>query len=481
MFRKLNFRKNASRTGCKANPRDFISTGDIPLGCRELTDEEAFKVNGGSKEETGEKKDSTKNTVTVSQNDTLGKVVSDYNNEHGTNFTVGQIAELNGISNPDVIHPGQEISFSFNTPQSAPTTGPTSTPTPSISMTQESPASGVTPSKPVAATASSSMGSVSVGSVNENPGTTVAKRTSVSGAGNSSEKSLISFQQESTLGSDSVNATVSSQTDYGTEWFSKAYNAHVEDYKRAAIRSGLQGRNTEGKKVEGTQPEGNLTDKGYPGSTDGFNRNQVNSGTPGSLAREGFPSTTDGYPEAYDYKQNEEKTFKQNEKKLYKQRELEIKYGYPYSAPEYGSLCLATSVINLYAEKYSISPESVDKVMSESKGKYIAEDGTVLDMTGFSKRLADECNSDRYFDYVYYNPETKSYGNTPKELNKDEFQESSYKYAIGGFYHEGKSAPSTFSSVAHYETILNSPYSEINPGVGQYELYKVRPVISCKK
>ena len=251
MFRKLKFRKSASRTGCKANPRDFISTGDIPLGCRELTDEEAFKVNGGSKEETGEKKDSTKSTVTVNKNDTLGQLVSDYNNEHGTNFTVGQIAELNGISNPDVIHPGQEISFSFNTPQSAPSASPTSTPTPSISMTQESPASGVTPSKPVAATASPS-----TGSVNENPGTTVAKRTSVSGAGNSSEKSLISLQQESTLGSDSVNATVSSQTDYGTEWFSNAYNAHVEDYKRAAIKSGIQGRNTEGKKVEGKTNEG---------------------------------------------------------------------------------------------------------------------------------------------------------------------------------------------------------------------------------
>ena len=49
MFRKLNFRKSASRNGCNANPTDFIPVGDIPLGCRELTDEETFKVNNRSK------------------------------------------------------------------------------------------------------------------------------------------------------------------------------------------------------------------------------------------------------------------------------------------------------------------------------------------------------------------------------------------------------------------------------------------------
>ena len=91
MFRKLNFRKNASRTGCKANPTDFIPVGDIPLGCRELTDEETFKVNGGSKEETGEKKDSTKSTVTVNKNDTLGKIVSDYNNAIQTGISIMSI------------------------------------------------------------------------------------------------------------------------------------------------------------------------------------------------------------------------------------------------------------------------------------------------------------------------------------------------------------------------------------------------------
>ncbi len=250
MFRKLNFRKKASRTGCKANPTDFIPVGDIPLGCRELTDEETFKVNGGSKEETGEKKDSTKSTVTVNKNDTLGKVVSDYNNEHGTNFTVGQIAELNGISNPDVIHPGQEISFSFNTPQSAPTTGPTSTPTPSISMTQESPASGVTPSKPVAATASSSMGSVSVGSVNENPGTTVVKSSSGAGAGNQLASSTLHIGAGINTGANYSTSTVNS-----TNFESSIYKEKYERYVAQASKNGIGGNTIKGNNINGMKPE----------------------------------------------------------------------------------------------------------------------------------------------------------------------------------------------------------------------------------
>ena len=185
----------------------------------------------------------------------------------------------------------------------------------------------------------------------------------------------------------------------------------------------------------------------------------------------GFPSTTENYLDTHK---------KKEQTQLYKQRDLEIKYDYPYGAPEYGSLCLATSIINLYVKEYSISPESVDKVMSEAKGKYISENGTVSDMASFSKRLAEECNSDRYFDYVYYNPETKAYEGAPREFTKNEFLESKYDYAIGGYYHEGATAPSTFSSVSHYEMIQKTPYMENNPGVGQYELYKIRPVGSYK-
>ena len=181
-------------------------------------------------------------------------------------------------------------------------------------------------------------------------------------------------------------------------------------------------------------------------------------------------------PPADQENQNRQKINDEKNVKLYKQRELEIKYGFPYDAPEYGSLCLATSIINLYVKEYAISAEAVDKVMSEAKGKYISSDGTVIDFTSFSKRLAEECNSERYFDYVYYNPETKTYDYTPKEMTKNEFVNTNYEYAIGGFYHEGATAPALFNLSSHYEMIQNSPYVENNPGISQYELYMLRPL-----
>ena len=58
---------------------------------------------------------------TVQSGDTLSQITANYNKEHGTNYTYQQVAEKNGISNPDVIHPGQQISFGDNSmPESQP-------------------------------------------------------------------------------------------------------------------------------------------------------------------------------------------------------------------------------------------------------------------------------------------------------------------------------------------------------------------------
>ena len=82
----------------------------VPKGCRELSDEEMFKVNGGA-EEKKESQESKSESVTVQSGNTLSGIVNDYNKANGTNYTVSEVAKNSGISNPDVIHPGQEIKF----------------------------------------------------------------------------------------------------------------------------------------------------------------------------------------------------------------------------------------------------------------------------------------------------------------------------------------------------------------------------------
>ncbi|WP_315325829.1 hypothetical protein [Treponema socranskii] len=61
-----------------------------------------------------------------------------------------------------------------------------------------------------------------------------------------------------------------------------------------------------------------------------------------------------------------------------KQRPLEEKYDYPYDAPSFGSLCLATSIINLYILDEGLSTESVENFMNSAKGKFISSDGSVI-------------------------------------------------------------------------------------------------------
>ena len=88
-----------------------------------------------------------------------------------------------------------------------------------------------------------------------------------------------------------------------------AGNMTVSDYialqKKTGAGATLPRQAARGEKAEGraagemSAGDGNLTDRGYPSSAEGFNKVQVESGSPGNLARKGYPSTTDGYPDAY--------------------------------------------------------------------------------------------------------------------------------------------------------------------------------------
>ncbi len=82
----------------------------IPDDARELSEEEMIQVNGGA-EEKKESQESKSESVTVKSGNTLSGIVSDYNKANGTNYTVSDVAKNSGISNPDVIYPGQEIKF----------------------------------------------------------------------------------------------------------------------------------------------------------------------------------------------------------------------------------------------------------------------------------------------------------------------------------------------------------------------------------
>ena len=79
-----------------------INTFDFTPYGRELTREESYFVNGGR---------TVEDTHTVQSGDTLGTLVYDYNQEHGTHLTVNEVAANNGIENPDLIYVGQTINF----------------------------------------------------------------------------------------------------------------------------------------------------------------------------------------------------------------------------------------------------------------------------------------------------------------------------------------------------------------------------------
>ena len=50
-------------------------------------------------------------TFEVTEGDTLSEIVSKANEIAGTDYTVNEIAELNGIKNPDLIHPGDWVAL----------------------------------------------------------------------------------------------------------------------------------------------------------------------------------------------------------------------------------------------------------------------------------------------------------------------------------------------------------------------------------
>jgi hypothetical protein len=158
-----------------------------------------------------------------------------------------------------------------------------------------------------------------------------------------------------------------------------------------------------------------------------------------------------------------------------KQRPLEEKYGYPYTAPSFGSLCLATSIINLYILDAGLTEENVEKFMNEAKGKFLKSDGSVMSFKEMSKKLSELTNSTQYFDYIYYNPETKSYG-PRKVMTKSQFLQSGYDYGIGAYIHLDDDPEEPDIEIAHYELIKRNPFIEYNPGISDYQLYEIYPV-----
>lgn len=49
--------------------------------------------------------------VSIRRGDTLGKLVSQYNRRNGTNLTVAQVAQANGIRDPNKIQAGTKLIF----------------------------------------------------------------------------------------------------------------------------------------------------------------------------------------------------------------------------------------------------------------------------------------------------------------------------------------------------------------------------------
>ena len=161
-----------------------------------------------------------------------------------------------------------------------------------------------------------------------------------------------------------------------------------------------------------------------------------------------------------------------------KQRPLEEKYGYPYTAPSFGSLCLATSIINLYILDEGLTEENVEKFMNNAKGTFIKSDGSVISFEKMSKKLSELSDSTQYFDYVYYNPETKIYSDKKKAMSKEDFIKSDYEYGIGAYINieDDIKLSKHQLKIKHYELIKRVPFIEYNPGISDYKLYEIYPV-----
>ena len=79
-----------------------LNSYDYSWFAREMTEQELYTVNGGS---------TVEDTHTVQSGDTLGTLVYNYNQANGTNLTVSEVAESNGIEDPNLIYVGQTINF----------------------------------------------------------------------------------------------------------------------------------------------------------------------------------------------------------------------------------------------------------------------------------------------------------------------------------------------------------------------------------
>lgn len=164
-----------------------------------------------------------------------------------------------------------------------------------------------------------------------------------------------------------------------------------------------------------------------------------------------------------------------------KQRPLEEKYGYPYTVPSFGSLCLATSIINLYILDEGLTEENVENFMNNAKGKFIEPDGAVISFEKMSRKLSELSGDEKYFDYVYYNPETKTYSANKKAMSKEDFIRSDYDYGIGAYIHLDEDPNDENVITAHYELIKRVPFTEYNPGISDYKLYEIYPVKKYRK
>lgn len=74
---------------------------------------------------------------TVQSGDTLGDITWQYNKKNGTNYTAAEVAEFNGIANPNLIYPGQTINFPGGASGATQVSGTPSTPTTSQTVTAQ--------------------------------------------------------------------------------------------------------------------------------------------------------------------------------------------------------------------------------------------------------------------------------------------------------------------------------------------------------
>lgn len=232
----------------------------VPKGCRELSDEEMFKVNGGA-EEKKESQESKSESVTVQSGNTLSGIVNDYNKANGTNYTVSEVAKNSGISNPDLIYSGQEIKFG----------------------NQESTRAGASSQNTI-----QSSPSISGNSTGSYSGSSTLNSVSASTTTPSLESTKKLMYSKSLTGqSVSVDSCLSAP-----KYDDSTFKEKVENYMTQAESKKIEGKAAMGKMANGNQSELKTVDAQNI-SSDSWNR--------------GYPSTIEKYPDAYKNSKNDSK------------------------------------------------------------------------------------------------------------------------------------------------------------------------------